>query len=160
MVDQTKCVGCRLCETECAIFHEGVPDLTKSRIRVHYFNPPVDVASVCQQCGDSPCIAACPPKVGALTKDKKTGVVTLDASKCTGCWLCVEPCESRSGMIRKDEKNMVVYGICDLCGGDPQCVKVCPSGALTMTRTGVDGKYMASPPAEIARQVAARLYGV
>lgn len=154
-VDYAKCTGCRTCETECAIYHEKKPDLTRSRIKTYYFNPPVDVPSLCAKCGDSPCIKACPEKVAALSKDKTTGAVLVDEKKCIGCWLCIEPCaKDRADVIRKSKDEKVVVGICDLCGGDPSCVKACREGALSIVPVYQDGRYFAAKPADIARAVA------
>lgn len=158
-VDYAKCTGCRNCEVECALFHEKKPDLARSRIKVYYFNPPVDVPSLCAKCGDSPCIKACPEKVGALTKDKTTGAVLVDEKKCIACWACIEPCaKDRANVIRKSKDGKTVVGICDLCGGDPSCVKACPEGALTIVPVYQDGKYFAAKPEQIARAVASNLY--
>lgn len=157
-VDASKCVGCRLCEYECAIFHTGEANPTKSFIRVHYFNPPVDVPTVCQQCADAPCMAACPPRIAAISKDENTGALKIDETKCTGCGLCVDAC--RTGCIRIDKETMLATGICDLCGGDPSCLKVCPSGAIFRTSTSVQGAYYAARPEVVAQQLAIRLYQV
>ncbi|SDF59504.1 4Fe-4S dicluster domain-containing protein [Sporolituus thermophilus] len=158
-VNYAKCTGCRICEAECALFHYKTPDLSRSRIKVYYFNPPVDVPSLCAKCGDAPCIKACPEKVGALSKDKTTGAVILDEKKCIACWACIEPCaKDRVGVIRKSKDEKVVVGICDLCGGDPTCVKSCREGALSIVPVYQDGKYFAAKPADIARAVGKNLY--
>jgi len=158
-VDYAKCTGCRNCEVECALYHDKKLDLTRSRIKVYYFNPPVDVPSLCAKCGDSPCIKACPEKVGAMSKDKATGAVLVDEKKCIACWACIEPCaKDRAGVIRKSKDEKVIVGICDLCGGDPNCVKACPEGALSIVPVYQDGKYFAAKPADIARAVAKNLY--
>lgn len=158
-VDYAKCTGCRNCEVECSLFHEKKMDLSKSRIRVHYFNPPVDVPSLCAKCNDAPCVKACPEKVGALSKDKTTGAVLLDEKKCIACWACIEPCaKDRADVIRKSKDEKVVVGICDLCGGDPSCVKGCPEGALSIVPVYQDGRYFAAKPEQIARAVAKNLY--
>ena len=160
-VDYAKCTGCRNCEVECALFHYKKPDLSKSRIKTYYFNPPVDVPSICAKCNDSPCIKACPEKVGALSKDKTTGAVLVDDKKCIGCWACIEACsKDRSDVIRKSKDGKTVDGICDLCGGDPSCVKGCKEGALSIVPVYQDGKYFAAKPADIARAVAKNLYRV
>ena len=158
-VDYAKCTGCRNCEVECSLFHEKKLDLSKSRIHTYYFNPPVDVPSLCAKCNDAPCIKACPEKVGALSKDKTTGAVLLDEKKCIGCWACIEACaKDRSNVIRKSKDEKVIVGICDLCGGDPSCVKGCTEGALNIVPVYQDGKYFAAKPEEIARAVAKNLY--
>jgi Fe-S-cluster-containing hydrogenase component 2 len=158
-VDYAKCTGCRNCEVECALHHDKKLDLTRSRIKTYYFNPPVDVPSLCAKCGDAPCIKACPEKVAALSKDKTTGAVLVDEKKCIACWACIESCaKDRTGVIRKSKDEKVIVGICDLCGGDPSCVKACPEGALSIVPVYQDGKYFAAKPADIARAVAKNLY--
>jgi len=160
-VDYAKCSGCRNCEVECALFHDKQPDLYKSRIKTYYFNPPVDIPSLCAKCSDSPCIKACPEKVQALSKDKTTGAVLIDEKKCIGCWACSEACaKDRANVIRKSKDEKVAVGICDLCGGDPSCVKACREGALSIVPVYQDGKYFAAKPADIARAVAKNLYRV
>lgn len=158
-VDYAKCTGCRNCEVECALFHDKKLDLSRSRIKVHYFNPPVDVPSLCSKCNDTPCIKACPEKVGAMSKDKVTGAVLVDEKKCIACWACIEPCaKDRSNIIRKSLDEKVIVGICDLCSGDPSCVKGCREGALSIVPVYQDGKYFAAKPEQIARSVAKNLY--
>jgi len=160
-IDYAKCVGCRNCEVECALFHEKKPDLNKSRIKTYYFNPPVDIPSLCAKCNDSPCIKACPEKVQALSKDKVTGAVLVDDKKCIACWACIEACaKDRADVIRKSKDGKTVDGICDLCGGDPSCVKVCKEGALSIVPVYQDGKYFAAKPVDIARSVAKNTYRV
>lgn len=159
-VDYERCVGCRICEVECAMHHNnGIPDLTQSRIKIHYFYPPVDVPSLCAKCNDAPCVAACPDKIGALTKNETTGAVIMDPDKCIGCWDCIEACEKdRTGVIRKSEDESHIVGICDLCGGDPQCVKACPERCLSLVPVYQDGKYWANKPKDIAKSVSKLLY--
>ena len=160
VVDYEKCVGCRICEFECAMYHNnGVPDLTKSNIKVYYYNPPVDIPSVCAHCSDSPCVAACPEKVGALTKDEKTGAILIDDDKCIACWDCIEACEKdRTGILRMSKDGETVNGFCDLCDGDPQCVKACPEEALSLVPVFMHGEYWAAKPEDIAESVGKIMY--
>lgn len=81
----------------------------------------------CRHCDNPACVAAC--MSGALTKDKKTGLVLLDAKKCAGCWMCVMVCPY--GAIRTDVKTKIPVR-CDMCKDldMPQCAKCCPTGAI------------------------------
>lgn len=161
VVDPAKCTGCRNCEVACALQHNKTLDLSRSRIKVHYFNPPVDVPSLCAKCGDAPCIKACPEKVGALSKDKVTGAVLLDEKKCIACWACIEACaKDRADVIRKSLDEKTVVGICNLCDGNPQCVPACKDGALAIAPVYQDGKYFAAKPEKIAQSVAKNLYKI
>ena len=40
-VDHEKCTGCRLCELVCAVYHDGVSNPARSRIRVLKWRPKV-----------------------------------------------------------------------------------------------------------------------
>ncbi|MFP4170042.1 MAG: 4Fe-4S dicluster domain-containing protein [Methanomassiliicoccales archaeon] len=117
------CTGCRFCQTICSLYHEGVVNLEKARLRVERPNIMHDIPLVCTQCitcEDDCCVDACPE--GAISL--QDGVVTVDEERCDGCMACVSACPY--GVIWVDE----VAKKCDLCGGDPMCVKFCPTGAL------------------------------
>ena len=95
LVDSTLCSGCRNCMLACSLVHEGVENLTLSRIQVIQ-NPfesfPDDVTiEQCRQCVDPACVKACP--VDALKANAKYGNVRMvDRTKCIGCGDCVEAC--------------------------------------------------------------------
>jgi anaerobic carbon-monoxide dehydrogenase iron sulfur subunit len=123
IIHPEKCTGCRLCESICALYHERMNDLSRSRIRIvkkHSigFSTPV----VCFQCKNPPCGKVCP--VSAITKDT-TGVVKIDEDLCFGCEACVSACPF-GVMMAFGEK----VAKCDLCEGDPQCVKYCATEAI------------------------------
>ena len=115
-----RCSGCRLCEIACSIRHEGRIWPEASRIRVFEFAPAIDVPHLCSQCGDYPCVKACPTQ--ALLIDKETGAVLVDEGKCVLCGECIKACPGRVPRIVAGKDSVV---ICDLCGGEPECVKVC-----------------------------------
>lgn len=127
-VDERKCIGCRICEQWCSLTHFGVINPAKSCIRIirDHMNQ-VDYPYYCHQCEDSPCISACPPKVGALNRDEKTGAIQVDQDKCIGCLRCLKACPHGAIRMYPNEKYVL---ICDLCGGVPQCVKHCPEKAV------------------------------
>lgn len=117
------CTGCRFCELICSLYHEGVVNPLKARLRVVKSDLRTDVPIVCTQCvacGEDCCVEICPQE--AIREIE--GVVTIDEEGCTGCGLCADSCPY--GVIWVDD----LAHKCDLCDGDPICVKFCPTKAL------------------------------
>ena len=169
IVDYSRCTGCRTCEAICSSFNQAqrknkelIPGLGNpyyANIRVHNYNPDVDIPSVCSMCPDSPCIEACPvppdPKTGrkALFRDDKTGAIKNDRNRCTGCGSCAVACRTkRTGVIELNSVNNMPEGMCTLCEGDPQCVKHCPYNALQFAQWTPDNRFAGMPPEKIARE--------
>ncbi len=76
------------------------------------------------------------------------GMVTLDASRCTGCGLCISRCSTEAiSASRADGKDsfqlLFQYDRCTACG---QCKEVCPEGCLKIEHILDTGK-LAEPPA-------------
>ena len=77
------CINCRLCEVYCKTAHSKSKDIVKayksekpepvSRISV-FGDKVASVAVNCRHCDDPACVKAC--ITGAMTKDKKTGIVS------------------------------------------------------------------------------------
>ena len=158
------CIGCRVCMVECAIFHTNNWDLMDSNIQVIAIQRKggyLDIPMLCQHCSDSPCMAVCPPKVAALTKDEFTGAIIIDNNKCTACGLCIEACDKdRTGILHLSRDGMRVVGFCDFCGGNPSCSKYCPEDALPVQLLRGDGAWFASKPDVIADQVAKIVFDI
>jgi TPP-dependent indolepyruvate ferredoxin oxidoreductase alpha subunit len=125
--DNTKCVGCGICEYVCSFEKEQVFNPLKSRIRAIRFNQINNTATTCRACRDAPCVASCPN--AALSKSAKTGTVTVDENRCTGCGWCIESCQYGAVTMHPSKHKVM---ICDTCDGDPACVKSCPENALTL----------------------------
>ena len=158
-VDQARCSGCRICEAECVLIRENSFDFLRSRVRVHRFEPPLDIVSLCAGCADAPCVSVCPPEAAALSRDPRTGAILLNESKCIGCQACIKACaKDRSAVIRISRDGKKALGLCDLCGGDPACVKACPEHCLSIVPANVDGKNMAAAPVIISGQVSRSVY--
>jgi len=79
---------------------------------------------VCRHCKVPECAKDCPP--GALSKNKDSGLVSLDPEKCTKCMLCIEACPYNSIFTNK-VGTMIM---CDMCDGDPMCARYCPAEAI------------------------------
>lgn len=133
------CVNCHLCEVYCKTAHSQSKDVLKankyeepapiSRVTV-YGEKMASVAVSCRHCDNPKCVNAC--ITGAMTKDKKTGVVSVNEDKCIGCMTCLAVCPF--GCV-KTGKTAVK---CDLCQGEdmPACVKNCPNKALVYVEVG------------------------
>ena len=132
------CVNCHLCEVYCKTAHSASGDVLTankyedpapiSRVKV-YGDRVASVAVNCRHCDDPACVKAC--ITGAMHKDKKTGIVSVDPDKCIGCMTCLAVCPI--GCI---QSGNIAYK-CDLCGGEePACVKGCPNRALVWVEAG------------------------
>lgn len=95
--------------------------------------------------GYGDCVSAC--KFGALHINSETGLVEVDADKCTACGACVKACPKGLFELRKKwPKNRAIYVACRSknrgavvmkackagCIGCGKCEKVCAFGAITI----------------------------
>ncbi len=132
------CINCRLCEVYCKTFHSKSKDIVTAykdedpapEARVSVFGDrDASVAVNCRHCEDAPCVRAC--ITGAMHKDEKTGIVSVDENNCIGCMTCLAVCPVGAIKIGRTAIK------CDLCGGEePQCVKNCPNRALVLVDDG------------------------
>ena len=157
--DPKLCSGCRLCEIICSLHHEGRIWTEASRVRVFMLVPGIEVAHVCAQCSDYPCVEACP--VTALSVDEITGAVIVDQNACTGCGTCIDACPGKIPYLHPSTNKAL---ICDLCGGDPECAKICTAagfGALKAVkeRPMLSWKLYSVTPEELTEDIAINLYG-
>jgi Fe-S-cluster-containing hydrogenase component 2 len=159
--DPRKCVGCRVCELACAWKNHGEVNPAKSRIRIYTYQPTVFVGIVCQQCGDRPCIDACPvdpDKEGrrALYENPETKALAVNVDRCIKCGQCADACDfERNANLRLTADN-IPEGNCVLCG---ECVKQCPQNALGILPRTTDGKYAAEKADLIAQEAIETIYG-
>ena len=125
-IDYQKCTGCRLCELVCAVFHDGISNPARSRIKVMKWEAEgLYIPMSCQQCQDAPCMNVCPVK--AISRDEELGRVFVDYDVCIGCRACVAVCPFGAMSFNITEKQVFK---CDLCDGDPQCVRFCEEKAI------------------------------
>lgn len=134
-VNEEWCLGCHLCEYQCAFANSGIDNMVKAlkgkeihpRIQVEGDNI-ISFAVNCRHCSDALCIKGCIS--GALSKGED-GVVVIDTDKCVGCYTCILSCPY--GAIMPSADHSVVQK-CQLCmdnqSGEPACVKGCPNRAI------------------------------
>ena len=132
-VNEEWCLGCHLCEYNCAFANSGEKNMVKTlknkeikpKIHVEEDNK-ITYAVSCRHCEDPICIKSCIS--GALTKTN--GVVTIDQNKCIGCFTCILVCPY--GAVSASNDHAVQK--CELCinnsCGTPACVKGCPNKAI------------------------------
>ena len=138
-VNEKWCLGCRLCEYNCAYANSGESDMVKAlrgkkivpNIRVEQ-DGDINFAVNCRHCKDPICVKSCIS--GALSIED--GAVKVDHDKCVGCLTCVLVCPY--GCIREGESGAVTK--CELClnnsCGEPACVKGCPNRAIIFEDRG------------------------
>ena len=133
-VNEEWCLGCHLCEYNCAFANSGMKDMVKAlkgkkiypRIQVEGDND-VSFAVSCRHCDEPLCVKSC--ITGALHIEN--GVIRTDKDKCVGCYTCILSCPY--GCIMPAEDGQVIQK-CELCaqnGGTPACVAGCPNKAIT-----------------------------
>jgi len=97
--------------------------------------PSFHLSLACSHCAEPACMHACPAL--AYRRDRDTGAVLVDESKCIGCRYCTWACpydaprfDARRGVVTK----------CTFCverlhaGRVPACADYCPTGALTVAQ--------------------------
>ena len=132
-VNEQWCLGCHLCEYNCAFANSDQTNMVKAlkgksifpRIHVEGEDK-ITFAVSCRHCEDPMCVKSCIS--GALSK--KDGTVCIDRNKCVGCLTCILVCPY--GAMSQDANGAVQK--CELCMGntcgEPACVKGCPNRAI------------------------------
>ena len=132
-VNEEWCLGCHLCEYNCAFANSGMKDMVlalkdrKIFPRIHVEgNEKITFAVSCRHCTDPICLKSC--IAGAISKEN--GVVKINRNKCVGCLTCVLVCPY--GALTPGEDGIMQK--CELClenaGGSPACVAGCPNRAI------------------------------
>lgn len=135
VIDQTRCIGCHACTTACK--SENAVPVSVTRTYVKY----VDVGlfpearrafqvTRCNQCGDPPCVAACPTRAMYQRTD---GLIDFDKSRCMGCKACMAACPYEAIFINPadgaaEKCNFCAHRLAE--GLEPACVVVCPTSAI------------------------------
>lgn len=149
LVDTTRCIGCRSCETACGEAHGlDVPDVisdgaletertttTRQRTVVNRYQTDTGTVFVkrqCMHCWQPACAAAC--LTNAMYKTHE-GPVIWREPKCMGCRYCMVACPFEMPRFEYDSPVPRIEK-CTLCwdrlerGLIPACVRACPVDAL------------------------------
>jgi len=154
LIDVTKCIGCKACQTACMEWNDlrqepsvnlGVydnpADLTPDAWTVmrftEYDNPGTGNLEWlirkdgCMHCADPGCLKAC-PSPGAIVQ-YSNGIVDFQEENCIGCGYCVTGCPFDVPRISKKDNKAYKCTLCSdrvAVGQEPACVKTCPTGAI------------------------------
>ena len=132
-VNEEWCLGCHLCEYNCAFANSGLKDMAfalkgktiRPRIRVEE-NDRITFAVSCRHCEDPLCVRSC--IAGAIRSEN--GVIRIDRDRCVGCFTCMLVCPY--GALSPDGDGVMQK--CELClsnsVGEPACVTGCPNRAI------------------------------
>lgn len=132
-VEEKWCLGCHLCEYNCAFAQSGLSDMVKA-LKGAPIHPNIQIeegrgvcyAVSCRHCEEPLCVKSCIS--GALRS--VDGVIRVDRDKCVGCYTCVLVCPY--GCILPTQEGPVQK--CELCletsAGSPACVRGCPNRAI------------------------------
>ena len=172
--DYSICAGCRTCEVSCVAFNfkttdgkptYGLVNPKNTNIKVHKFNPDLDIPATCAGCPDTPCVVACPITIDkekglkALYVKEGTKAIAVHEENCIGCGLCAKACDTqRVGVIRRNAESGKPEGLCTYCDGDPSCVKNCPYGALSYVTVDTGYEFFGKSPEQIAEILTERFY--
>ena len=132
-VNEEWCLGCHLCEYNCAFANSGLEDMVRALKgkpifpRVHIEEDSgITYAVSCRHCTDPLCVKSC--IAGAISIED--GVVRIDRNKCVGCLTCVLVCPY--GAVAPGPEGAAQK--CELCMrnscGAPACVTGCPNNAI------------------------------
>jgi len=138
-VNEEWCLGCHLCEYNCAFANSGLSDMVLAlkgkplypRIHVEEGRK-ISYAVSCRHCDDPLCVKSC--IAGALSK--KDGVIQINKDKCVSCYTCILVCPY--GALSPGETGVMQK--CELClsnsFGEPACVQGCPNRAIVYEERG------------------------
>jgi formate dehydrogenase iron-sulfur subunit len=155
LIDVSKCIGCKACQSACIEWNDTHPDVEEN---VGVYDNPHDLTPEmftlmrfsefenpatgefewlirkdgCMHCADPGCLKACPAP-GAIVQ-YSNGIVDFISENCIGCGYCVAGCPFD---IPRIHKTAHVSKKCTLCsdrvamGQGPACAKACPTHCIS-----------------------------
>ncbi|OCP16027.1 MULTISPECIES: formate dehydrogenase subunit beta [unclassified Ensifer] len=154
LIDVSKCIGCKACQSACIEWNDTFPDieenvgvytnphdLTENMFTLMRFtewvNPETDNLEWlirkdgCMHCADPGCLKAC-PSPGAIVQ-YSNGIVDFIHENCIGCGYCVKGCPFNIPCISKVDHRAYKCTLCSdrvAMGQGPACAKACPTQAI------------------------------
>ena len=154
LIDISKCIGCKACQSACVEWNDTHPeigenvgsyenphDLTAEMFTLMRFeewvNP--DTSDLewlirkdgCMHCEDPGCLKACPAP-GAIVQ-YSNGIVDFNHDNCIGCGYCVTGCPFNIPRISDTDHKSYKCTLCSdrvAVGQGPACAKACPTQAI------------------------------
>ncbi|MCB5364021.1 formate dehydrogenase subunit beta [Pusillimonas sp. CC-YST705] len=154
LIDVSKCIGCKACQTACIEWNDTSPDIEEN-VGVYenphdltpemftlmrfteYENPETNDLEWlirkdgCMHCEDPGCLKACPAP-GAIVK-YSNGIVDFISENCIGCGYCIAGCPfdvPRVSKITNKSKKCTLCSDRVAVGQGPACAKACPTQAI------------------------------
>ena len=154
LIDVTKCIGCKACQTACLEWNELREDIG---VNVGVYDNPHDLTpnswtlmryteyenprsgnlewlirkDGCMHCEDPGCLKACPAP-GAIVQ-YSNGIVDFIHENCIGCGYCVKGCPFNIPRISQVDHKAYKCTLCSdrvAVGQGPACQKACPTQAI------------------------------
>ena len=155
LIDVTKCIGCKACQSACIEWNDTHPemedfagsymnphDLTPEMFTLMRFteweNPETNTLEWlirkdgCMHCADPGCLKAC-PSPGAIVQ-YSNGIVDFIHENCIGCGYCISGCPFNIPRVSKVTHRAYKCTLCSdrVAGGPgPAGAKGCPTESIT-----------------------------
>ncbi|WP_414475121.1 formate dehydrogenase subunit beta [Microvirga sp. M2] len=155
LIDVSKCIGCKACQSACIEWNDTHPDIETN---VGVYENPHDLTpdmftlmrftewdnpqtgnlewlirkDGCMHCADPGCLKACPAP-GAIVQ-YSNGIVDFIHENCIGCGYCIKGCPFNIPRISKVDHTAYKCTLCSdrvAVGQGPACAKACPTHAIT-----------------------------
>jgi carbon-monoxide dehydrogenase iron sulfur subunit len=147
-VHPERCIGCKQCESACAVAHSQTKNLFLAVFESPTPKPRIHTEqglamntafpNKCRHCSPAPCMAVCPSAAIQRPADHPD-IVLIDPHKCIACGMCAMVCPfdviTYYPLAAAPERQSVAVK-CDHCierqrhGQVPACVEACKVSAL------------------------------
>lgn len=147
-VHPERCIGCKQCESACAVAHSQTKNLFLAVFETPHPKPRIHAEpglvmntafpNKCRHCSPAPCMTVCPTAALHRPPDYPD-IVMVNPHKCIACGMCAMVCPfdvlTYHALAAAPERPVVAVK-CDHCierqrvGLGPACVEACKTGAL------------------------------